>query len=445
MNASDHNKRLSRREMLRLMATGAAGAALFGSGLFGTEPRKLKNTAKSVIQIWLWGGPTNIDTFDPKPDAGYDYCGPLNKTLQTNVDGIQIGELLPLLAARADKYTLLRGLTHNNNGHETAAYMVQSGWMPGGTLVHPSLGAIVSLKKGYSAGYTNLIPPYIVMTRLQGRFSEAGFLEQRYKPFATGGNPADRRFTVEGIISRDIQPDRQENRRELLTKMNTFGSAMSGVPEVDASKKVQGEAWDLILGSAGKVFDLGQEKQDVRDRYGMNTFGQSCLAARRLVEQGVPYITINFDGWDTHKQHFGIMRTKLPQLDRGIAALLDDLSERGLLDSTIVWCEGEFGRTPRVQWEAPWNGGRNHYGKAFAGLVAGGGFKGGYAIGKTSPTGEDVIERPIYPWDLLASMLDLLGIDPDGTIMHPSGYDVRILPSITEEKLMSGGRLYEIM
>jgi uncharacterized protein (DUF1501 family) len=196
-----------------------------------------------------------------------------------------------------------------------------------------------------------------------------------------------------------------------------------------------------MFGDARKLFDLSQEKDEVRQRYGRNTFGQSCLMARKLIEHGVPYVTINYSGWDTHKQHFETMRRKLPEMDAGMGALLQDLSETGLLDSTIVWWSGEFGRGPKVQWEAPWNGGRSHYGKCFCVLVAGGGFKGGRIVGASDDKGEEVAERPVHPRDLIASMYALLGIDPDGPLPNPRGMDVKVMPS-TEA---SAGRLTEIM
>ena len=160
--------------------------------------------ATSVIQIWLAGGPSHLDSFDPKPDAGNDYCGPLNNPIATNVDGIRIGELLPLLARQADKYSIIRSMTHGDNGHETAAYLTQTGRRPGDRLVFPCAGAVVSLFKGYDAGYKGLIPPYIVLTQSQGRFSEAGFLGARHMPFATGGDPSKDPFLVEGIIAKGV-------------------------------------------------------------------------------------------------------------------------------------------------------------------------------------------------------------------------------------------------
>jgi hypothetical protein len=435
---------ITRREALRRGLLGAAGLVLAGSAplpSFGEVKPSPKGRAKSVIQIWLWGGACHIDTFDPKPGAGADICGQFEKALETNVSGIRINELLVNLAKQADKYSLIRSMTHGVNAHETAAYLVQTGRQPGDRQVYPSMGAVVSLFKGYDAGYQGLIPPYIVLTELQGRFSEAGFLGSKFKPFATGGDPSQTRFAVEGIVAPGMTDQRQQDRRELLKKLSTFEKLMGQDPLLKAAAECESQAYDLILGDAGKVFDLATEKEDVRERYGRNTFGQSCLMARRLVEKGVPYVTINYKGWDTHKQHFQIMRRKLPELDKGLAALLADLASQGLLDTTIVWCCGEFGRTPKVQWEAPWNGGRNHFGRVFSALVAGGGFKGGQIIGSSDARGEEVKERPVSPCDLIGTMYAQLGIDTRAKLPHPQGLDVRVTPPDADP----GGRLHELV
>jgi hypothetical protein len=435
---------ITRRQALQTGLLGAAGLVVadrLGARAFASAPTA---KAKAVIQIWMWGGPSHLDTFDPKPAAGYDYCGPLDKPIPTNVDGIVIGELLPLLAKQADKYSIVRSMTHAINAHETASYMVQTGRKPGERLVFPGVGAVVSLFKGYNAGYRGLIPPYVVLTELQGRFSEVGFLGPRYAPFATGGDPQQPQFLVQGIVAQGISDQRQRDRRNLLHQLNTLGSLVKGSPAVDAFVQGEDRAYELILGDAGKVFDLSQEKDDLRDRYGRTTFGQSCLVARRLVERGVPYITINYNGWDTHRQHFQAMRQRLPQMDKGMAMLLQDLSERGLLDSTIVWWSGEFGRTPRVQWEPPWNGGRGHWGPAFSAVLAGGGFKGGHLVGASDAKGEEVKDRPVYPADLIASMYELLGLDPEAKLPSPDGEDVRLTPKAAD--LIGGNRrLTEIM
>jgi uncharacterized protein (DUF1501 family) len=436
--------RISRREALGRGLVGTA-ALLLGEGFrlrasAATRPA----TAKSVIQIWMWGGPAHLDTFDPKPAAGYDYCGPLAKPIPTNVPGIVIGELLPLLAKQADKYSIIRSMTHGVNAHETASYMVQTGRKPGERLVYPCVGAVVSRFKGYDAGYRGLVPPYIVLTEPLGRFSEAGFLGNRYKPFATGGDPAKTPFAVDGVVAEGVSDEQQRRRRELLHQLNTLQHAATGDASLAALARCEEEAYDLILGDAGKLFDLSREKDDLRERYGRSTFGQACLMARRLVERGVPYVAVNYKGWDTHKQHFQVMRRKLPEMDKGMAALLGDLADRGLLQSTILWWSGEFGRTPKVQWEPPWNGGRGHWGQVFSAVVAGGGFKGGQVVGASDAKGEAVARRPVYPCDLIASIYELLGIDPDGKMPNPQGLDVRVTPSAADGVSM-GGRLREIM
>ncbi len=434
---------ITRREALRRTLLAAASLAFVDTPRIFARPAAKQARAKSVIQIWMWGGPSHLDTFDPKPDAGYDYCGPLAKPIATNVDGVRIGELLPLLAGQADKYSIIRSMTHGVNAHETASYFVQTGRQPS-RLVFPCVGAAVSAFKGYDHGYSGVAPPYIVLTQSQGRFSEAGFLGQRYKPFCTGGDPNRPRFVVEGVVAEGISDERQHSRRELMHTLDTLGKAMPGNPHFQRFDECEENAYDLMFGETRKLFDLSQEKDEVRERYGRSTFGQSCLMARRLVETGVPYVTINYKGWDTHKQHFQIMNRRLPEMDRGMATLLEDLADRGLLDTTIVWWGGEFGRTPRVQWNPPWNGGRGHYGNCFSTVVAGGGFKGGQVVGVSDKRGEEVAERPVNPQDLIGSMYELLGINPDGPLPNPRGLDVRLLPA-DRDGAESGGRLKEIM
>jgi uncharacterized protein (DUF1501 family) len=213
---------------------------------------------------------------------------------------------------------------------------------------------------------------------------------------------------------------------------------------VAAAKDAEKGAYDLIIGDAGKVFDLSTEKDALRVRYGRNTFGQSCLAARKLVEKGVKFVTVNQFVWDTHKEHFQAMRRLLPNLDRGVGTLIADLADRGLLDSTIVWVCGEFGRTPKVSWESPWNGGRHHFGAVFSALVAGGGFKGGQVVGASDARSETVKDRPVYPGDLIGSIYELMGIDPDANLPHPMNEIVKATPT-PEEGLKLAGRLKEIM
>jgi uncharacterized protein (DUF1501 family) len=443
---------MSRREALRVGLFSTAGLLLADGRVLGATnapatakaaPVQIKARAKSVIQIFLWGGMSHNDTWDPKPDSGYDYMGEFKTAIPTNVDGIQIGELFPSLAKQADKYTLIRSMTHRNNGHETAAYLMQTAHAPGERLAYPSVGAVFALFK--SPSYKGIIPPYVVLTRPQGRFSEEGFLGPKLKPFATGSDPNAARFEVEGVVSRGVTDERQKARRELLEKMNTMGQAMAANPQVAASEEAKKQAYELILGQGREVFDLTKEKPALRDRYGRHTFGQDCLAARRMVEAGVPYIVINYPGgWDTHSNHFATMRRQCPQLDQGLAMLLQDLHDHGLLESTVVWCCGEFGRGPRVDWQPPWNGGRNHYGNVFTALIAGGGFKGGQIVGASDKRAEEVKDRPVYPVDLLGSIYALGGIDASARLPHPMGTEAHVLPSATEGA-KSAGLLTEIM
>ena len=232
-----YGERITRRETLRRVLYGVAGLTLgsrLGASVFaGTEepvpvPVSEKIKAKSVIQVFLWGGMSHIDTWDPNPEASRDYTGDLGRAIPTNVDGFLIGQLFPQLAKQADKFSLIRSITHRNNGHETAAYLMQTGYTPGERISYPSVGAVFAYFK--RPAYKGLLPPYVVLTRPQGRFPEEGFLEPLYKPFATGSDPNAPRFEVEGIVARGITDDRQKARRELLDKMDTMGHAMGASP-----------------------------------------------------------------------------------------------------------------------------------------------------------------------------------------------------------------------
>jgi len=465
--SSGSQPQLSRREVMQRGAWGAAGMIAAGalrSRAYAAEAaptpeqkaaeekaardeaakaKAKKGQTKSVVQIFLWGGMSHNDSWDPKPGTGRDYLGDFDKVIPTNVDGIQISSLFPQLAKQADKYALIRSMTHGNNGHETAAYLMQTGHKPGGRLAYPSVGAIFTFFK--KEQYQGLLPPYIVMLQAAGRFSEEGFLGPAYKPFATGGDPNATRFEVQGIVNRGISDQRQKARRDLLEKVNLMGRGSTDAPEMTAAREAKEKAYELILGQGREVFNLDNEPKELRDQYGRNTFGQECLAARRMVEAGVPYITISFPGgWDTHSNHFATMQRQCPMLDQGLAALLADLSGRGLLDQTLVWCTGEFGRTPKVSWEPPWNGGRHHFGTVFSALVAGGGFQGGRVVGASDEKGETVKERPVYPVDLLGSMYLLAGIDASAKLPHPWGLDAYVLDTVNEG-MPSAGMLEEIM
>ena len=392
--------------------------------------------AKSVILVYLDGGPAQTDTFDPKPAAGRNYSGSYKGVAKTNVEGIEIGEKLPLLATMADKYSLIRTMTHGSNAHETGHYAMITGDTSGGAIVYPSFGAVISYK--LKDTYKGILPCYISVTSANSRFNEGGFLGNEYKSFDTGGRPEAKEYEVEGVVNKFVNRERMDKRMALL------GEFEKGDMDKALIDSLRGVNMEFIWGKSRELFNLANEPDSVKSRYGKTRLGQSCLVARKLVEAGVPFVNVRMTGWDTHKKHFQKMGSMLTTLDKALSALISDLDARGLLDSTIILCGGEFGRTPKVEWEAPWNGGRAHFGKTFSYLVAGGGFQGGKVVGKTNKTGEKGEERPVAPCDLIGSVYLLMGIDPYGTLPHVSEGDLPILPSLLDKK-RSHGMLYEIM
>jgi len=433
---------VSRRDVLRAGAVGLAGLAFPELLIRPAGAQVPEAKAKSVIQLWMSGGPTHLDTFDPKPEAGEAYCGPLKTPVATNVAGIRIGELMPLMAKQADKYSIIRSFTHPHEGHENGTYAVQTGRNPSPELSYPAMGAVLAFKKGQQCK----LPPYVTINWPLGRFTEAGFLGNNYKTFVTGGDPNAAQFTVQGISpTADMTGERLQQRRMLLQTVDSFDRDFGGEKTVQAVNTFREQTYALMMGNEKNAFDMSQEKKEVRERYGRNFFGQSCLLARRLVENSVPFITINWGGWDTHTKNFDAMKQLLPTLDQGFSALLEDLAQRGLLSSTIVvWC-GEFGRTPKVDWAAPWYGGRHHWPYCYSCVVAGGGFKGGAVVGASDDKGERVKMRPVYPWDLAASMYKLLGVDPNARLPQPQGCGVAYVTPQATGQIESGGLLTEIM
>ena len=398
--------------------------------------------AKSVILIYLDGGPSQTDTFDPKGEGSRDISGNFKDPIQTNISGIMINQKFPLLAKIADKYSLIRSMTHGSYGHETGHYAMITGDLSGGSIVYPSYGSVISYIKKDS--YKGILPPYISLVGANNRFNEGGFLGNDYKSFDTGGVPENNIFEVDGIFNRLVNSESLTNRLTLLDNFETSNLLFKNSEYSTLTDSLRSRNNELIFGKIRQVFDLSAESKEIRDRYGRTRIGQSCLAARKLVEAGVPFINVRTTGWDTHKSHFQRMNIMLPELDQALSALLNDLSNKGLLENTIVLCGGEFGRTPKVLWEAPWNGGRAHFGKAFSYLVAGGGFIPGKVLGATDKTGENIIERKVYPCDLIGTIYLLMGIDPQSTLPHISEGKLPILPSLGNEK-QSNGLLYELI
>ena len=395
-----------------------------------------RKIAKSVIEIWQWGGPSQLETFDPKPDAPRDYNNGL-KSIKTNA-GFYVHEWLPKLAQCADLYSVIRTMTHPYFGHEKATYLMQTGHVPGiEPITYPALGAIISSMK--KKDYEGELAPFVILTQAKGRFSEVGFLGDAYAPLVTGGNPNAKVFEVDGIVPPGgLTLDQINDRFEKAIQFDHLR-----LPK-NAAFDLAGEgARRIITGKAAETFDLSREDNAMRERYGRTVIGQQLLAARRLVEYGIPYISINYNGWDSHKRHFETMKRPTAEMDQAVSALLTDLKEKNLLDTTLVWMSGEFGRVPHVDRQPPWNGGRNHFPICYSAMVAGGGFKGGCVVGESDATTDHVKERPVTPIEFLGSICELAGIDPEGKLPNEKGIELNVMPLPTGKKA-GHGRLNEI-
>jgi len=384
------------------------------------EGMQASRTAKAIILIWLGGGPSHLDMWDLKPDAPEEIRG-LFKPIQTNVTGIQISEHMPKLAQQMDKLCIVRSMTSPEAAHERGTHYMMTGYQPLPGFAVPGYGAVVAkLKPRRSA-----LPPYIAVPAPVA-YGGGGFLGASLAPFSPGGNPANKNFKV-----RDLQPpkgvsyQRVERRRSLRQAVDAaFKKYEVGNPAAEAVDGFYTAAYNLMSSSdARAAFELGNEPNKMRDAYQRNTFGQSCLLARRLVEAGVNFVTVSNGGWDNHNNIFSSLPGKLNAFDLTIATLIEDLSERGLLESTMVVAMGEFGRTPVINR----NGGRDHHSRVFSIMLAGGGVQGGQVIGASDPFGMEPAETPVRPEDLSATLYQSLGIDYNQSLESPEG--VRIVLS----------------
>lgn len=419
---------VSRRDFLHLGTLGALGLSLSDwFRLRASAAERLQAPAKSCILIWLDGGPSHLDTFDPKPDAPAEIRSQF-KAIGTAVDGIQICEHLPRTAAVMRDVALIRSLTHELGNHDVGTRFLLTGHRPTPAMEFPSLGSLVA----HARGFDGALPPYVAIPNdsVGGNSSaaRAGYLPGSCSAFNVGPDPSR---------VRDLQPpeglsfSRAEHRREMLRKMDAFSQHVEEGPATRDRDAFYAQAYRLLGSPEAKAaFALSQEKPATRERYGSSRVGTGCLLARRLVEAGSRFVTVVDTGWDTHQQIFRELPDsrfpgsgKLPGLDRAYAALLTDLRERGLLESTLVVLMGEFGRTPKLNAL----GGRDHWPRASFACLAGGGVKGGQAIGATNAFGEIPITRPVGPPDLAFSILQLLGVDPTRELMTPGGRPMKIL------------------
>jgi hypothetical protein len=424
---------LSRRDWLRLSTAGFVGASMSGwLEVLARDAAKDPQRKRSCILLWMSGGPSQLDTFDLKP--GHPNGGPF-KPIATNVPAIKISEHFPKIATFMNHMAIVRSLTSKEGDHGRATYWLRTGYVPQGPIEYPSIGALVSKELGdEQSELPNFVSvaPFRVLN--QGAFG-SGFLGPRHAPLVvgeTGGrgqNNVDRALRVQDLVPpAEIFADRTAARIELLKQVQRDFMASHpdapGLSHQDAYER----AVRLMRTAAAKAFDLGHEKAAVRDGYGRNLFGQGCLLARRLVERQVPFVEVTLNGWDTHGQNAATVRTLSQTVDSAWAALMRDLKERGLLDTTLIVWMGEFGRTPKF----PRPDGRDHWPNCFSAVLAGGGIKGGQVIGDTGPAGDGVKERPVTVPEFLATVYQALGIDHRKQNLSNVGRPIRLVPPGTK-------------
>jgi hypothetical protein len=415
---------VTRREFLRVGTLSALGLTL-------SDAMRLRSASAAgqrdvaCILIWLDGGPSHLDTFDLKPDAPLEIRGEF-QPIPTNVPGIQVCEHLPLTARQMDKVAVLRSITHELGDHDSASKYILTGYKPTPVLEYPSYGAVLARERGAKSA----LPPYVGVPSVRaGSGGGAGYLPAFCRPFAVGGDPSRPDFRVQDLSpSEDLSTDRLDRRRAFVKALDAFSRTVESGAVTQNRDSFFEQAYRLI-GSpeAKKAFDLQQEPSRTRQRYGGHRLGQSCLLARRLVEAGARFVTVTDSGWDNHQTVFRILRDgfpgKLPGLDQAYSALLDDLAQRGMLENTLVLLMGDFGRTPKINS----SGGRDHWPRASFACLAGGGVKGGQALGVTDTRGEAPIERPLSPQDLSRTIYTLLGIDPDKEYVTTDQRPVRLV------------------
>jgi hypothetical protein len=410
---------VSRREFLRVGGLSALGLAL--PQLLQADAAKPGRSEVSCILLWMGGGPSHIDTFDPKPDAPSEIRGEFG-AISTNVSGIQISDKLPKLAKQADKYSILRSVTSPDANHETATHYLLTGYAFNPAIEYPAYGSVVMREKGPRAG----MPANVLMGGYPFAHGGAGYMGAVYNPFNINGDPANPAFSVQDVSPPNgVDMERVARRRSILEQLDNFQRDVETRGRVVQAKDAFTEqAYSLITSPvAKKAFDLKQEPEKVREMYGKHYFGQSCLLARRLVEAGVRFVTINFGGWDTHENNFGSLKNHLlPRVDDGYAALLQDLKDRGMLDTTLVVWMGEFGRTPKVNSSA----GRDHWSQSMVVTMGGGGIKTGMVVGSTNERAEMPKERPIRVEDVAATVYHALGVDTDKEYMSPQNRPIKV-------------------
>ncbi|MGK0186586.1 MAG: hypothetical protein ACI9R3_002369 [Verrucomicrobiales bacterium] len=411
----------SRRDFLRVGALAPFGLSLPGFLRAETVHAPKGARARSVILVFLGGGLSHHDSFDPKPDAPEEIRGKY-KPISTNVPGLHVGELLPRMAKTMDKVCLVRSGTHENDHHETATNWVLSGRFGSAFGDYPSMGAVVANR----TGFTGVLPPYVAVPRnpsFTWELGKSAFLGGRCESFKAG-DPSGKDYRVRDLAAARGSAKALEKKRSLLQSLDTLSREIQGNDQLATYDEFQGRAADMVLSTeAQDAFAIDAEPEARRDRFGHSTFGQSCLLARRLVERGVRFCTVNYAGWDHHAKIFDSLDKKLPEFDQGFSALIEDMSASGLLDETLVVAMGEFGRSPKINKEA----GRDHWGRAGSMIFAGAGVQGGKIVGGTDKEGGMATSDPVRPADVAYTVYESLGIDPRSEIHTPDGRPMAIL------------------
>lgn len=376
--------------------------------------------AKSVIYIYLPGGYAHQETFDPKPLAPVEYRGPLS-SIPTNVPGVHFSQYLSETAKIADKLTVIRSMTHGETAHERGTNNMFTGYRPSPALQYPSIGSIVS----HELGVRNNLPPYITIPTVPNEFAGAGYLSHSYSSFSLGSNPEDPKFEVRDLkLPEGIDENRFKKRQSMLDIVNDDFRSKVKSDSLVAVDSFYKNAYDLILSkSAANAFDLKLEDEATKEKYGKNAAGMRMLLSRRLVEAGVRFITLTYGGWDHHDNIADNIGKQLPMFDKAFSALINDLDDRGLLDSTLVMVGTEFGRTPKINPTA----GRDHWPRVYSTVMAGGGIKRGIVYGSSNETASEPRDNPVGVESWAATVYHLLGIDYDHTLLAPGSRPVKII------------------
>jgi hypothetical protein len=405
---------INRRTFLRNIGVGAAGLGLLGwKDAVTLHAEELRKRGMACILLFMRGGPSQLETFDPKPDTTNG--GP-TKVIRTAANGIQIAESWPKVAGAMKDIGLIRSMTNKEGEHLRATYQLHTGYVPAGTVKYPTLGSIVAKE----LGATDFDLPHFVSIGGRVELIGAGFLGMSVAPFMVT-NPAQLPNNV--ALPAGINAGRFQRRIGLLDKLEQDFADAGGGPRVEDHKALYGSAAQMVLSPRLQAFDIGQEKDPVRDRYGRTPFGQGCLLARRLIEAGVTFVEVNSNGWDTHDNNFERVKSLSDAVDPAFAALVGDLKERGMLERTLVIWMGEFGRTPKINPRT----GRDHYPRAFNVALAGAGVKGGQVIGATSADGTTVTQRPVTVPDLFCSFYQALKINPRKENISGLGRPIKII------------------